>query len=153
MLFWCVGRTECVKWMRIDEVMTFRLCSYFVLKSNIRIQIRVRVAQLVWWPVCGLAGAGLGLGPARRVPAVNRTEREADHSPLYSAEVKKLWELTPLPQYVFMAWFLIKRWIQGKLYLYIWRIIYFLFKMSAVKGLVITRPTQNHVIWYWSTHV
>jgi hypothetical protein len=36
-------------------------------------------------------------------PGVKRQGREADHSPLTSAEVKKMWIYTSTPQYVFMA--------------------------------------------------
>jgi hypothetical protein len=34
--------------------------------------------------------------------------READHSPLSSAEVKNEWSYTSTPQYVFMEWCLVK---------------------------------------------
>jgi hypothetical protein len=34
--------------------------------------------------------------------AVKRPEREANHSPLISAEVKKTWVYTPTPPYAFM---------------------------------------------------
>jgi hypothetical protein len=36
-------------------------------------------------------------------PGVKRQGREADHSPLTSAEVKKMWIYTSTPLYVFMA--------------------------------------------------
>jgi hypothetical protein len=36
-------------------------------------------------------------------PEVRRPGREADHSPPYSAEVKKTWIYTSTPPYVFMA--------------------------------------------------
>jgi hypothetical protein len=39
---------------------------------------------------------------------VKRPGREADHSPLSSAEVKNAWSCTSTPQYVFMAWCLAK---------------------------------------------
>jgi hypothetical protein len=39
---------------------------------------------------------------------VRRTEREADHSPPSSAEVKNAWCYTSTHQYVFMAWCLVK---------------------------------------------
>jgi hypothetical protein len=39
---------------------------------------------------------------------VKRPEREADHSPPSSAEVKNTWSYTSTPQYVFMAWCLVK---------------------------------------------
>jgi hypothetical protein len=42
-------------------------------------------------------------------PGVKRPGREADHSPPYSVEVKNAWSCTSTPQYVFMAWYLIKQ--------------------------------------------
>jgi hypothetical protein len=38
-----------------------------------------------------------------------RPGREADHSPQSSAEVKNAWSYNATPQYVFMAWCLVKR--------------------------------------------
>jgi hypothetical protein len=43
-------------------------------------------------------------------------EREVDHSPPSSAEVKEA--IPPLPQYAFMAWFSAKT--QGQLYLHVY---------------------------------
>jgi hypothetical protein len=40
---------------------------------------------------------------------VKRLGREADHSPPSSAEVKNAWSYTSTPQYVFMAWCLVKQ--------------------------------------------
>jgi hypothetical protein len=37
-------------------------------------------------------------------PGIKRPRREADHSPVASAEVKKMWIYTPTPAYAFMAW-------------------------------------------------
>jgi hypothetical protein len=39
---------------------------------------------------------------------IKRSGREADHSPQSSAEVKNGWSYTSTPQYVFMAWCLVK---------------------------------------------
>jgi hypothetical protein len=39
---------------------------------------------------------------------VKRPEREADYSPPSSAEVENAWSYTSTPQYVFMAWCLVK---------------------------------------------
>jgi len=39
---------------------------------------------------------------------IKRTGREADHSPPSSAKVKNAWSYTFTPQYVFMAWCLVK---------------------------------------------
>jgi hypothetical protein len=33
---------------------------------------------------------------------------EADHSPPPSAEVRNAWSYTPIPPYVFMAWYVVK---------------------------------------------
>jgi len=41
-------------------------------------------------------------------PGLNQPGREADHSPLYIAEVKNAWSHTTVLQYVFTAWCLIK---------------------------------------------
>jgi hypothetical protein len=41
-------------------------------------------------------------------PVVKRLEFVADHSPPYNAEVKNSWSYTSTPQYVFMAWCLVK---------------------------------------------
>jgi hypothetical protein len=48
---------------------------------------------------------------------VKRKEREVDHSPLYSAEVKNAWSYTLTPQYAFMALCSVK--ITGKILLII----------------------------------
>jgi hypothetical protein len=39
---------------------------------------------------------------------VKRQGHEADRSPPSSAEVRMLGDIPPLPQYAFMAWFLVK---------------------------------------------
>jgi hypothetical protein len=39
---------------------------------------------------------------------VKRPGREADHSPPSSVEVKNAWSYTSTPQYIFMAWCLVK---------------------------------------------
>jgi hypothetical protein len=41
-------------------------------------------------------------------PGVKRPAREADHSPPSSAEVKNAWSYNSTPQYVFIAWCLVK---------------------------------------------
>jgi hypothetical protein len=46
--------------------------------------------------------------PQTLSPGVKGPEREADHSPPSSAEVKNPWSYTSALQYVFMAWYLIK---------------------------------------------
>jgi hypothetical protein len=49
---------------------------------------------------------------------IKRPGREADHSPLSSAEVKNAWSYTSTPQYAFMAWCSVKK-SQEQLYLYL----------------------------------
>jgi hypothetical protein len=59
---------------------------------------------------------------------VKRLEREVEYSPPSSAAVKNVWGYTSIPQYVFMAWYLVKHRIlvhgvalglpQGKIYFY-----------------------------------
>jgi hypothetical protein len=76
--------------------------------------------------ICGFTTAsrtalGLTQPPIQWVPGalslgVKRPVREADHSPLSSAEVKNAWSHTSTPQYVFMAWCSVKA--QGQLYLF-----------------------------------
>jgi len=50
--------------------------------------------------------------PLQWVPAVKRPGREADESPSSSSEVKKVWGYTSTPQYIIMAWCLIKHGIR-----------------------------------------
>jgi hypothetical protein len=49
------------------------------------------------------------MGTRDSFPGIKRPRREADHSPPSSAEDKNAWSYTSTPQYVFMAWCLIKR--------------------------------------------
>jgi hypothetical protein len=49
----------------------------------------------------GYRGKGISLG-------VKRPGRDADNSPLSSAEVKNVWSYTSTPLYVFMAWYWVK---------------------------------------------
>jgi hypothetical protein len=63
---------------------------------------------------------------------VNRPGREADHSPASSAEVKECEELYLHPQYVFMAWCIVKHrdnftfvYIYIYIYIYIYNAVLF----------------------------
>jgi hypothetical protein len=51
----------------------------------------------------GVHPASYPMGTGDSFPGVKRQGREADHSPLTSAEVKKMWIYTSTPPYVFMA--------------------------------------------------
>jgi hypothetical protein len=48
------------------------------------------------------------LGTRASFPGERRLGREADHSPPSRAEVKNAWCYTSTPQYIFMAWCLVK---------------------------------------------
>jgi hypothetical protein len=72
--------------------------------------------------------SGQALGPSRSPvqwipgslsPEVGQPGRVANHSPPSSAEVKKAWGYTPLPQYAFMVWCSVKK-SAGQLYLYLY---------------------------------
>jgi hypothetical protein len=43
------------------------------------------------------------LGPGALSLKIKRPEREADHSPVFSVEVKNAWSYTSIPQFMFMA--------------------------------------------------
>jgi hypothetical protein len=48
------------------------------------------------------------MGTGSFSPALKWPEREADHSPPSSVEVKNVWSRTFIPEYLFMVWCLIK---------------------------------------------
>jgi hypothetical protein len=50
--------------------------------------------------------------PEVLTPGVKRLDHEADHSLPSSAEVKNARSYTSTPQYVFVAWCLIKKWVR-----------------------------------------
>jgi hypothetical protein len=56
----------------------------------------------------GTHPASYPMGTEGSFPGGKASEREADHSPPPSAEVKNVWSYTSSPQYVFMAWCLVK---------------------------------------------
>jgi hypothetical protein len=53
--------------------------------------------------------ASYPMGPGALSLGIKRPERETDHSPPYSGEVKNAWSYTSDPQCVFMAWRVVKR--------------------------------------------
>jgi hypothetical protein len=64
---------------------------------------------------------------------VKRPGREADHSPPSNTEVKNACSYTSTPQYVFMAWCLVKA--QGQLYLYLLPLTSFTGVLNLVRTL------------------
>jgi hypothetical protein len=62
------------------------------------------------WVSMGLVRhpASCPMGTRDSFPGVKRPRRDADHSPPSSAAVKNVWSYTSTPQYVFMAWCLVK---------------------------------------------
>jgi hypothetical protein len=67
----------------------------FLFTTTSRIAVGPTQPHIQWVP------GALALG-------VKRPGNEADHSPPSSAEVKNEWSCTSTPQYVFMAWCLVK---------------------------------------------
>jgi hypothetical protein len=55
-------------------------------------------------PVLGSTQPTIQRIPEALSLGVKRPRREPDHSPLASAEVKKMWIYTSTPPYAFMAW-------------------------------------------------
>jgi hypothetical protein len=51
----------------------------------------------------GVHSTSYPMGTGDPSPGVKRPEREAEHSPPASSEVKKMWLYTSTPLYVFMA--------------------------------------------------
>jgi len=51
------------------------------------------------------------LGTGLSFPGGKAAGREVDHSPPFCAEVKNAWSHTFTPQYIFLAWCLIKQWM------------------------------------------
>jgi hypothetical protein len=64
-----------------------------------------RIQDWLWCPPSLLSNGYRG---GALSPGAQRSGREADHSPPSSAEVKNAWSCTSAPQYVFMAWCLVK---------------------------------------------
>jgi hypothetical protein len=56
----------------------------------------------------GAYPASCPMGTRDSFPGVKWQGREADNSPSSSAEVQNAWSYTSTPQYVFMAWCLVK---------------------------------------------
>jgi hypothetical protein len=46
--------------------------------------------------------------PIQWIPGALAPGHEPEHSPPFSAEIKNAWSYTSTPQYVFMAWCLVK---------------------------------------------
>jgi hypothetical protein len=60
------------------------------------------------------------MGSGGSIPGVKRPEREADHSPPSSTEVKNAWSYTSTPLYVFMTWRLVKHRDSFTFYIYLY---------------------------------
>jgi hypothetical protein len=104
--------------------------------SSVGIATRLRVGrpgfdfrQRRWFfliPTASRTAPGLTQSPNQWVPetcspGAKRPGREADQLLPSIAEVRNAWSYTSSPQYVFMAWCLIKQWlqVQGQLHLHI----------------------------------
>jgi len=65
-------------------------------------------------PGSGVHPASYPVDTGGSFPGGKATGREVNHTPAFSTEVKYAWKCTSTPQYVFMAWYLVK------LYLYLY---------------------------------
>jgi hypothetical protein len=91
------------------------LTSFSFLKPSINF-IKLCASYLyVFWEITTASRPALGPNqpPIQWVPGSLPTgekwpEREADHSPPYSAGVKNMWRYTSTPRYAFIAWYSVK---------------------------------------------
>jgi hypothetical protein len=70
---------------------------------RVRVPVGARIFFMSSRSVLGLAQPPVQWVPGALSQGVKRPEREADHSPSASAEVKKTWIYTSTPPYFFMA--------------------------------------------------
>jgi hypothetical protein len=69
-----------------------------------RFRVRVSVgSRNISYLKSSTPALGSTQSPVQWVPGLQRSEREVDHSPPTSAEVKKMWFYTSTPTYAFMA--------------------------------------------------
>jgi hypothetical protein len=97
---------------------SFAYISYFVRAAIAQSVLRVATGCMIGVrgfdsrrasrPTLGPTHPPIHWVPEAILPGVKRQGREADHSPLSSAEVNNTWRHTCTPQYVFMAWYLVK---------------------------------------------
>jgi hypothetical protein len=80
--------------------------------------------------ISGAHPASYWMGTRGSFPGVKWLGCEADHSPPCSAEVKNAWSYTSTPQYVFMAWCLVKHKDNFTFYLFL-SLIVILYPLSS----------------------
>jgi hypothetical protein len=79
----------------------------FLLVSEVKHVLFTHLVQ--WWVFSLRHRFQTGFGPPMKwVPGVKRPGHETDHSPPSNAEVKNAWSCDSIPQYVFMAWCVVK---------------------------------------------
>jgi hypothetical protein len=81
-----------------------------VLGFDSRLGLRIFLFTTVSRTTLGPTQPPIQWVPGALSLGVKRPVLEADHSPPSSAEIKTAWRYTSTPQYVFMAWCLIKHW-------------------------------------------
>jgi hypothetical protein len=86
------------------------MCIYIILvgkherrDNSEDVELDGKIKLYVSW-----GNASYPMGTGAIFLGVKRPGREADHSAPSSAEVKNAWSYTSTPQYVFMAWCLVK---------------------------------------------
>jgi hypothetical protein len=75
---------------------------------------------IMFRPALGPTQPPLHWVPGALSLGVKRLRREADHSHPSSADVKNAWSYTSIPQYVFMAWCLVKHRDNFTFYTWLW---------------------------------
>jgi hypothetical protein len=101
-LFW-------VRWLQSASSHPLSLRSNLISSSHLHLDVqscpmKILYALFVYSCMIHVPHSLLSRGYQELFPwEVKRPEREADHSPQSSAEVKNAWAIPPLPQYAFMA--------------------------------------------------
>jgi len=98
-------------------IFTFSICN-ITLQKNISASVTygnstftlgaVHLVLDLTRPALGSTHPPIQWVPGALSPGVKRLGREADHSPPSSTEIKNAWCCTSIPQYVFIAWSLVK---------------------------------------------
>jgi hypothetical protein len=86
-----------------DSQLMTETCSSHVTTYRLIKFVGWYILFIYCWELVVQTGSGAQKPPIQWVPGVKRPGREADHSLPASAEVKKMWNYTSIPLYVFMV--------------------------------------------------
>jgi hypothetical protein len=126
-------RHSCIAtvWVSLVSFAAITICVaskrvFIVVKLTLRYRLSpetfgytlVHLVGIIGWPVMIVlnktasgaypASCQTGTGGGGRSPDVKRPKRDADYSLPSNAEAKDAWSYSSTPQYVFMAWYLVK---------------------------------------------